>query len=129
MRTPRQAESPRSAAASSARKSLPNSLLTFVLVLFLSSDSAPLELALIHYVALPFTPVDGGLAPGQAVECPHADAAIRRAHAMSRDPVNVGAVAFSRRGDAELGEFEDAVVLKTFGQVPDDLTAPVSGPE
>jgi hypothetical protein len=43
---------------------------------------------------------------------------------MSRDPVNVGAVAFSRRGDAELGEFEDAVVLKTFGQVPDDLTAP-----
>jgi len=40
---------------------------------------------------------------------------------MSRNAANVGAVAFSRQGGAELGEFEDAEVLKTFGDVPDDL--------
>jgi hypothetical protein len=77
---------------------------------------------MIYYVALPFTPVEGGgVAPGQAVECPHAAAAIRRADAMSRDEANAGVVAFSRRGSAELGEFEDADILKTFGEVPDDF--------
>jgi hypothetical protein len=31
-------------------------------------------------------------------------------------------LAFSRTGDLSSGDFEDAVVLKQFGQVPDDLT-------
>jgi hypothetical protein len=30
-------------------------------------------------------------------------------------------MAFSRSGDPNLGEFADAVILKTFGQVPEDL--------
>jgi hypothetical protein len=78
---------------------------------------------MIYHVALPFTPVEGsGLAPGQAVECPYAAAAIRRAEVMSRDEANVGAIAFSRNGSPELGEFEDAVILTTFGEVPDDFT-------
>jgi hypothetical protein len=81
---------------------------------------------MIYYVALPFTSADGGLAPGQAVECPHGAAAIRRAQAMASDKAYAGAVAFSRSGDANLGEFEDAVILKTFGQVPDDFGTPDS---
>jgi hypothetical protein len=32
-------------------------------------------------------------------------------------------VAFSRSGAPNLGDFEDAVILKTFGQMPDDLAA------
>jgi hypothetical protein len=40
---------------------------------------------------------------------------------MSSNDVNAGAVAFSRRGSPDLGEFEDAVILKTFGEVPDDF--------
>jgi hypothetical protein len=37
---------------------------------------------------------------------------------------NVGAVAFSRTEvDPTIGEFSDAVVLKSFGEVPDDLSA------
>lgn len=76
---------------------------------------------MIYYVALPFTPADGGLAPGQAVECPSGAAAIRRAQAMSRDEANAGAVAFSRSGDPNLGDFDDAVILKSFGEVPDDF--------
>jgi hypothetical protein len=32
-----------------------------------------------------------------------------------------GAIAFSRTGDPALGDFEDAVVLKTFGEVDTGL--------
>ena len=76
-----------------------------------------------YYVALPFVRTDDGCAPGEARECQSEVAAIRRADAMSRDPVNVGAVAFKRAGDPNVGEFSDAVVLKKFGDVPDDLSA------
>jgi hypothetical protein len=40
---------------------------------------------------------------------------------MSHQQVNAGAVAFSRRGDPNLGDFEDAVILKPYGEVPDDF--------
>jgi hypothetical protein len=76
---------------------------------------------MIYYVALPFVEVEGGLAPGEPVECQHAGAAVRRAEVLAAKEGNAGAVAFSRQGNAELGEFEDAVVLKTFGDVPDDF--------
>ena len=45
-----------------------------------------------------------------------------RAEGMSRDPANAGAVAFKRAGDPNVGEFSDAVVLKKFGDVPEDLS-------
>ena len=77
---------------------------------------------MIYYVALPFRLLDGGgLAPGIAIECPNAGVAIRRAEAMSRQELNAGAVAFSRQGDPDVGEFNDAVILKTFGQAPEDF--------
>ncbi|WP_375782185.1 hypothetical protein [Nitrobacter winogradskyi] len=41
---------------------------------------------------------------------------------MARIEGNVGAVAFSRTGDPGSGEFADAVVLRSFGEVPDDLS-------
>jgi hypothetical protein len=40
---------------------------------------------------------------------------------MSRAPGHVGALAFRRTGDPNLGNFGDATVLRTFGQVPDNL--------
>jgi hypothetical protein len=76
---------------------------------------------MLYYVALPFIPIEGGLAPGEAVECPNGAAAIRRAQAMAFNKENAGAVAFSRSGDLNLGEFDDAVILETFGQVPEDF--------
>jgi hypothetical protein len=75
-----------------------------------------------YYVALPFVAAEDGCAPGEAQECQSEVAAIRRADAMARDPVNVGAVAFKRTGDPNVGVFSDAVVLKRFGDVPDDLS-------
>lgn len=74
-----------------------------------------------YYVALPFTAAEDGVAPGEAAECQSASAAVRRAEVLSRATGNVGAVAFSRTGDPAVGEFSDAVVLKAFGDVPDDL--------
>jgi hypothetical protein len=66
----------------------------------------------VYYVALHSIEVGVGLAPGEAIECPSGGAAIRRAQAMALNEVNARAVAFSRSGDPNLGEFEDAVILK-----------------
>ena len=41
---------------------------------------------------------------------------------MAFNQANAGAVAFSRSGDPNVGEFDDAVILKTFGEVPEDFT-------
>ena len=76
-----------------------------------------------YFVALPFIRAeDGTMVPGEAIECRHAGAAILGAEILSRIQGNVGAIAFSRTGDPDVGKFEDAVVLKKFGEVPTDLT-------
>jgi len=76
-----------------------------------------------YFVALSFVAADDGVAPGEAVECLSARAAILRAEHLSRREGIVGAVAFSRSGDLSSGTFEDAQVLKKFGDAPDDLGA------
>lgn len=76
-----------------------------------------------YFVALPFVASDDGSEPGEAVECTSANAAIMRAEALSRKEGHVGAVAFSRSGDPNAGEFGDAVMLKAFGDVPASLAA------
>jgi hypothetical protein len=44
----------------------------------------------------------------------------RRVRARSLAATKAGAVAFSRTGDPNMGEFADAVVLFTAGEVPED---------
>lgn len=78
-----------------------------------------------YYVALPFIRLkEGGLAPGQAVDCPSLAAALQRAEALSRAPANAGAIAFFHSGDANLGEFTEEVPIRAFGDVPNDLGDP-----
>jgi hypothetical protein len=74
-----------------------------------------------YYVALPFMKTEDGAAPGEAQEMPNEGAAVRRAEAMSRDDANAGALAFKRTGDPNLGNFNDATILKSFGEVPGNL--------
>jgi hypothetical protein len=74
-----------------------------------------------YYVALPFVKSEDGSAAGEAKECQSSSEAIRKAEVMSRDPLNVGALAFARTGDPSQGNFADAKILKTFGIVPDNL--------
>jgi hypothetical protein len=71
---------------------------------------------MIYYIALPFIPVEGGLAAGEAVEWPKGAAAIRPAQTMAFNEALAGAVAFSRSGDPNIGEFEDAVILRPSGK-------------
>ena len=75
-----------------------------------------------YYVALPFVAADDGIAPGEPAECMSPNAAVMRAESLARKEGNVGAVAFSRTGDPAMGEFGNAVVLRMFGDVPDDLS-------
>jgi hypothetical protein len=74
-----------------------------------------------YYVALPFIVTEEGITAGPAQECPNEHSAIRLAEGMARRSPNVGALAFKRSGDPSLGNFADATVLKTFGDVPDNL--------
>ena len=78
---------------------------------------------LTYYVALPFLQDDAGtLIPGAAEECQSPTTALRRAEILSRAPVHIGAVAFSRSGDPMAGEFGDAKLLRAYGNVPEDLS-------
>jgi hypothetical protein len=73
-----------------------------------------------YYVVIPFIHnAQGDLEPGLAREAISAVLAQRLARALAAE--HVGAIAFSRAGDPETGEFQDPVVLATFGEV--DLSA------
>ncbi len=74
-----------------------------------------------YYVSLPFLRTEDGIVPGDAKEMPNEGAAIRRAESMARDPAHVGAIAFKRTGDPNTGTFEDAVILRAFGEAPANL--------
>jgi hypothetical protein len=78
-------------------------------------------MAITYYVALPFLRTEEGVVAGVAQEMSSERAAIRRAEAMLRDSANVGALAFRRSGDPSLGSFNDATILKTLGEVPENL--------
>ncbi|MGZ3359008.1 MAG: hypothetical protein ACXU84_06720 [Xanthobacteraceae bacterium] len=58
------------------------------------------------------------LPPAKGQECPREVSAIRRADAMARKAVHAGALAFKRRGDPNIGSFNDATILKAFGDIP-----------
>ncbi len=74
-----------------------------------------------YYVALPFRASDDGVVAGEPAECQSASGAIKRAEALARLAENAGAVAFSRTGDPLIGEFQDAVLIKAFGEVPSEF--------
>lgn len=78
-------------------------------------------MSITYFVAVPFVSTEDGIAAGQAQEMPTESAAIRRAEAMSRDQANIGALAFKRSGDPSIGNFADAIVLRSFGKVPENL--------
>ena len=79
-------------------------------------------MAVTYYVALPFIETPDGPAAGQAQECQSEFAAVRTAETLSRKPEFVGALAFKRSGDPDAGDFSPAEVVRTFGNVPDDLS-------
>jgi hypothetical protein len=76
----------------------------------------------IYLTASPIVrPENGGLAPGDAIECLHVSAVMRRADALVRDEANAGAVALAHIDSPRLGDVEGAMILKTFGDVPEEF--------
>jgi hypothetical protein len=73
-------------------------------------------MAVTYHVVVPFGRDDAGnLVPLEPAEAPNADAARRRARAAADK--HGGSIAFSRTGNPETGEFTDAVILATYGEV------------
>ena len=76
---------------------------------------------LTYYVVLPFFRTsDGEVLADEPIEVSDADRARRQAERVARS--KGGAIAFSRNGDPVTGEFDDAVILASFGEVPNDLS-------
>lgn len=75
-----------------------------------------------YYVALGFTrSEDGDIIACEPKEARSADQAARMANALAVSEGHCGAIAFSRTGDPATGEFDDAVILKTVGDVDGGL--------
>ena len=73
-------------------------------------------MAITYYVVVPFgRSEDGDLVPLEPLEAQSGEGAKRRAATAALK--HGGAIAFSRSGDPNTGEFSDAVVLATFGDV------------
>jgi hypothetical protein len=75
--------------------------------------------AMTYYVALAFMKSDDS---GEIVACDPKEArssehAIRLATSLAKAEGHCGAIAFSRTGDPALGDFDDAVILKTISEV------------
>jgi hypothetical protein len=77
-----------------------------------------------YYVALAFTRSENGdIVACEPKEAQSADQASRMANALAASEGHCGAIAFSRTGDPAIGEFDDAVILKTIGEVDGGLVA------
>lgn len=76
-----------------------------------------------YFVVQPFEKSKKGrLVAGAPVSSTGAEHAKRLAERLAQR--KAGAIAFSRAGDPEAGEFDEAVVLGVFGAVPDEALAP-----
>jgi hypothetical protein len=77
--------------------------------------------AVTYFAVLPFSRgIDGDFIAEAAIEITGAEQA--RATASRMIAEGRGAVAFSRTGDPATNEWQDAVILGRYGDVPDDLT-------
>ena len=71
-----------------------------------------------YYVALAFMRnEDGDIVACEPKEAQSADQAARMANPLAVSEGHCGAIAFSRTGDTAIGEFDDAVILKSVGDV------------
>lgn len=75
-----------------------------------------------YYVAFAFTrSEDGDIIVCEPKEAQSADQAMRIAGSLAATEGHCGALAFSRGGDPSVGDFDDAKILKIFGEVDEGL--------
>jgi len=72
-----------------------------------------------YFVVLPFEiSPKGRIVAGQAQQAQNGPHALRMAERLAAQ--KGGALAFSREGDPEAGDFDEAVILGKFGEVPEE---------
>ncbi|MGI3903481.1 MAG: hypothetical protein ACRYGP_19545 [Janthinobacterium lividum] len=77
-------------------------------------------MAITYHVVIPFArDHEGNLVPLEPAEAPNAESARRRAKAAATK--HAGALAFSRAGDPNTGEFDEAKLTASFGDVDPTL--------
>ncbi len=81
--------------------------------------------AITYYVALAFkrSEDNGEIVPCDPREARSSDQAIRMAASLARIEGHCGAIAFSRTRDLSLGDLDDGIALKAFGEVDSGLLA------
>ena len=77
------------------------------------------------FVVMSFVMKRGRLAPGAKDIAPSSSGAVKRAEAQAAR--NAGSAALRIVADDESGEVEEAEILASFGQVPDDLWEQIRG--
>lgn len=73
-----------------------------------------------RFFALAFDLVDKRFVEGEAIDCASPAVAIQTAQGQWKLFGHVGAVAYSRSSDFEVGKFNHKHVLRRFGQVPSE---------
>lgn len=73
-----------------------------------------------YFVMVPFQETESGLVAEQGIQCPSERSAIAQARAAVSKGA-IGAVAFRRSGDPNIGEYGEAVLICTEGDLPDGV--------
>ena len=78
--------------------------------------------AVTYHVVLAFVrSEDGDIVATEPKEAQSSHQAVRMADRLAALEPYCGAIAFSRTGDPAVGDFQDAVILKTVGEVDEGL--------
>lgn len=77
-----------------------------------------------HVVLVFMRSEEGDVVATEPREARSAEQAIRMANSLAATEPHCGAIAFSRTGDPAVGDFEDAVILRTIGEVDEGLLRP-----
>ena len=77
-------------------------------------------MSITYYVVIPFVRTeDGELVAEEPREMQ--SKAQAEATALALASSKAGVIAFSRTGDPDVGEFEPAVIIRRYGETPEDL--------
>ncbi|TNC08432.1 hypothetical protein FF100_29265 [Methylobacterium terricola] len=76
-----------------------------------------------YYVVQSFSLADGGYVMDEPIEARSEEEALAVARRLA--PTKVVTLAFSRAGDPETGEFDDAVLIFSNGELPEDVAMTV----
>ena len=73
-----------------------------------------------YFVMVPFKDADGDLVAEPGVQCPSERAAIAQARSAVQKGA-IGAIAFKRSGDPNIGEYSDATLICKEGNLPEGI--------